>query len=149
MKSPMSTTPRIGENAARLSHRKPHVIANAKTLRRSQTPSEARLWSRLRDGRLLGAKFRRQHPIGRYVVDFVCVEKHLIIEVDGGQHSEDSALAHDAERTAWLERKGYRVLRFWNNDVSGNLDGVLETIRAAVTSATNGTTYPSLPSGRE
>ncbi|MBI3743722.1 MAG: endonuclease domain-containing protein [Chloroflexi bacterium] len=128
----MSTSPRPRTDAPRLARRKPNVLANVRRLRRPQTPSEARLWSRLRDSRLLGAKFRRQHPIGQYIVDFVCLEQKVVIEVDGSQHSEDSAIAHDAERTAWLEGTGYRVLRFWNNDVSGNLDGVLETIRAAL-----------------
>jgi very-short-patch-repair endonuclease len=78
---------------------------------------------------LSGFKFVRQEPIGRYTVDFVCRERRLVIEVDGGQHATD---ARDAERDRWLVDQGYRVLRFWNNDVLDNLPGVLETIAAAL-----------------
>jgi len=79
---------------------------------------------------LEGLSFRRQHPIGRYIVDFVCLEKHLIIEIDGGQH--DIERDKDEVRTKWLVSEGYRVLRFWNNEVLTNLEGVLDTIRLNV-----------------
>ena len=101
-------------------------IATARRLRRDQTDAEKRLWFRLRDRRLCGWKFRRQVPIDRYVVDFCCESARLIIELDGGQHA--TRLVADAERTAALEAQGYLVLRFWNHDVFGNMDGVLQTI---------------------
>jgi len=75
-----------------------------------------------------GLHFRRQAPIGKYVADFCCHSARLVIEVDGGQHNEETGLARDAERTAWLESQGYRVVRFWNNDVLENMDGVTDTI---------------------
>jgi very-short-patch-repair endonuclease len=101
-------------------------VTIARKLRHNQTDAERALWFRLRDRRLRGLKFRRQMPIDRYVVDFCCEAAHLIIELDGGQHVERSK--EDAERTAVLEGQGYLVLRFWNNDVLRNLDGVVESI---------------------
>jgi very-short-patch-repair endonuclease len=83
------------------------------------------MWSALRDRRLLRYKFRRQRPIGHYIADFACIEHRLVIELDGGQHADDTA---DAQRTAWLESRDWRVIRFWNNDVLGNTAGVIETI---------------------
>lgn len=91
------------------------------------TDAEWRLWSRLR-GRGVGVKFRRQVPVGRYVADFACVEAMLIIELDGGQHAPDL----DAARTARLNASGWRVLRFWNDDVRRNIDGVLLAIATAL-----------------
>ena len=105
--------------------------AFARQLRASQTEAENRLWSYLRDRRFQGAKFRRQVPIGPYVVDFLCVSAALVVEVDGGQHSEQ--VAHDESRTRFLEARGYRVVRFWNNDVMGNIGGVMEVIAMALT----------------
>lgn len=99
----------------------------ARNLRQNQTEAEKKLWSRLRRD-ALGKNFRRQHPLGPYIVDFVCLELKLVIEADGGQHGEDAAL-HDQRRTAWLGARGYRVLRFWNNDILANIDGVVEVIR--------------------
>jgi very-short-patch-repair endonuclease len=101
----------------------------ARRLRHDATDAEQRLWYRLRARQIEGEKFVRQEPIGRYVVDFVCRELGLIVEVDGGQHATDE---HDAARERWLIDEGYRVLRFWNNDVLANTDGVLETIAAAL-----------------
>ena len=98
----------------------------ARRLRRNQTDAERILWFRLRDRRLDGWKFRRQVPIDRFVADFVCAEGKLIVELDGGQHERDKE--RDAERTDALEAMGYLVLRFWNNDVMRNIDGVLQTI---------------------
>lgn len=86
-----------------------------------------RLWSRLRRQQIDGFRFRRQQPIGRYVVDFFCPEAKLIVEVDGGQHAGDSGV-----RTRWLAGRGYRVIRFWNNDVLRSTDGVAEKIREAL-----------------
>src|SRR5690606_4838289 len=93
-------------------------------LRNNPTDAEKALWKRLQHEQL-GLKFRRQHPIEPYIVDFYCPDKKLIIEVDGGQHNENK---RDDARTAYLESKGYRVIRFWNNEVLQNTDGVLETI---------------------
>jgi very-short-patch-repair endonuclease len=101
-------------------------IGAARRLRRSQTDAERVLWFRLRDRRLKGWKFRRQAPVDRFVVDFICADARLIVELDGGQHAE--RIEQDAERTLILERLGYLVLRFWNNDVLANTDGVVETV---------------------
>ena len=79
------------------------------------------------------AKFRRQQPIGPYIVDFVSMEKKLIIEVDGGQHAEGEISVRDEKRAIWLSKEGYRILRFWNNEVLTNIEGVLEKIREALT----------------
>ena len=102
----------------------------AKRLRAGSTEAERRLWSRLRDRRLLGFKFVRQQPIGPFIADFVCREADLVIELDGGQHAEDEAVKRDAQRTAVIAQHGYEVLRFWNNDVLARTDGVLEMILA-------------------
>lgn len=98
----------------------------AHTLRVDQTEAEVRLWNRLRDRRMAGAKFRRQHPTGPYIVDFCCVERRLIVEVDGGQHSD--ADSGDERRSAYLASFGFKVLRFWNTDVLSNIEGVLGQI---------------------
>jgi very-short-patch-repair endonuclease len=102
----------------------------ARNLRSESTHAERKLWSRLRDRRFLGLKFKRQVPIDQFVVDFACVEAKLIIEVDGGQHDKGSAA--DRGRTEILESVGYLVLRFWNNDVLKNTDGVLEFIALTI-----------------
>jgi very-short-patch-repair endonuclease len=102
----------------------------ARRLRRNQTDAERILWFRLRDRRLNGSKFRRQFPIDRYVVDFFCADAHLIIELDGGQHAVRTDA--DAQRTKVLEAMGYMILRYWNNDVIQNIDGVLEDIYTAL-----------------
>jgi probable phosphoglycerate mutase len=96
------------------------------SLRQRSTDAERKLWMALRDRRLQGVKFSRQVPVGSYVVDFLCRASKLVIELDGGQH--DLCSAADERRTKWLEMQGYRVIRFWNNDVLGNLPGVLERI---------------------
>lgn len=103
--------------------------ALARALRGQMTDAERRLWSRLRDRQLNGFRFRRQHPIGPYVVDFACLESKLIVEVDGGQHNGS---LRDVERDARLIAAGFRVLRVWNNDVAGNLAGVCDVILAAL-----------------
>ena len=98
----------------------------ARELRRDMTDAEHSLWKHLRLRQLEGYKFRRQQPIGKYIVDFVCFEKQLIIEIDGGQHSEQ--VEYDSERSSWLEKQGFRVLRFWNNQVLNETDAVKEMI---------------------
>jgi|SRR2546426_679308 very-short-patch-repair endonuclease len=105
-------------------------IERARQLRGTMTDAEVRLWIRLRGAQVEGYRFRRQVAIGPYIVDFVCMRARLVIEVDGGQHSERTA--QDSFRTAWLKSRGFRVLRFWNTDVLGNTEGVLEDIRAAL-----------------
>jgi len=103
--------------------------AQAKALRSNMTEAERRLWYFLRAHRFKGTKFKRQAMIGKYIVDFVCFERSLVIEVDGGQHADSEA---DRVRTRWLENQGFRVLRFWNNEVLKNIIGVLETIVTAI-----------------
>ena len=108
------------------------VVGLARGLRRRETDAERRLWARLRDRRLLGFKFRRQHPIAGYVADFVCVERSLVVELDGGQHGSVGVAAYDAERTRRLNGLGFRVLRFWDHDVLRATDAVLAAIEAAL-----------------
>jgi very-short-patch-repair endonuclease len=104
----------------------------AKELRYSETEAEKFLWTLLRAKKLNDVKFRRQAPIGVYVVDFVSFEKKLIIEIDGGQHSDEKNKEYDELRTKWLQSQGFRVIRFWNNDVSSNIDGVISRIKEAL-----------------
>ncbi len=100
--------------------------SRAKELRQRQTDVEFLLWPRLKNRQLNGNKFRRQHIIKPYIVDFICLEKNLIIELDGGQHS--TQINYDQQRTQHLQQRGYRVIRFWNNDVMINMEGVLSEI---------------------
>ena len=102
--------------------------ARARQLRTAQSNAEARLWQALRGRRLAHYKFRRQHPVDRYIVDFVALDSKLIIEVDGATHSTDSELEHDAQRTRVLESFGFHVIRVNNLDIYSNLEGVLEMI---------------------
>ena len=104
-----------------------NLTATAKELRKNSTDAERLLWRHLRAKQLEGLKFRRQEQIGRFIVDFVCYEKSLIIEADGGQHAVEAE--KDEERTRWLNAQGYHVLRFWNREILTNIDGVLEVIR--------------------
>src|SRR5215475_9359496 len=104
--------------------------ATAKKLRANTTPHERILWRALKELPLDGTHFRRQAPIGPYVVDFFCPAKRLIVELDGGHHNEDEEAQRDQVRQKWLEQEGYRVIRFWNSDIAGNLNGVLEAIYA-------------------
>ncbi len=107
-----------------------NLLKNAKALRRNLTEAEQRLWYYLRAHRFMGKKFKRQKPLGRYIVDFVCLEEKLIIELDGGQHAE--AVEYDHQRDAWLRGQGYTVLRFWNSEMLNETEGVLERIRVAL-----------------
>ena len=106
--------------------------ATARRLRTNATGAETSLWRHLKRMETSGTHFRRQVPIGRYIADFACMASRLVVELDGSQHGDEVNKAKDEERTRWLESEGYRVIRFWNNDVSQNLDGVLDTIRAAL-----------------
>jgi len=101
----------------------------ARTLRTNQTDAEQRLWKLLRAKRLEGWKFRRQFPIGRYIVDFACPAARLIVEADGGQHNES---AHDVVRDQWLAGEGWNVIRFWNTDILTNEEGVLSAVLASL-----------------
>ncbi|MBW3781691.1 endonuclease domain-containing protein [Aeromonas veronii] len=100
----------------------------AKRLRRDATQAEQKLWQQLRNRRLAGLKFRRQMPIGPYVVDFICLEQGLVIEVDGSQHGTLANQMHDEARTAYLNQQGFRVIRVWNNDVLSRMEVVLAHI---------------------
>jgi very-short-patch-repair endonuclease len=107
-------------------------VGFARDLRQKFTDAEKALWMKLRNRQLEAVKFRRQQPIGSYIVDFVSFERKLIIEIDGGQHNEEMTKERDEERTMRLEERGYRVMRFWNNEVLTNAEGVLERIREAL-----------------
>lgn len=104
------------------------LIEVARRLRKKQTPQEHKLWAVLRNRKVMDCKFRRQQPIGPYVVDFYCHEKKLVIELDGGHHAEEDQRDRDLTRDAFLEGQGDTVLRFWNNEVDNNLEGVVESI---------------------
>ncbi|MHB8069444.1 MAG: endonuclease domain-containing protein [Desulfobaccales bacterium] len=110
----------------------PDLVGLSRNLRKNQTDAESLLWRHLRGKQLEGLRFRRQHPLGRYIVDFVCLEKRLVLEVDGGQHGMEEETIKDNEREQWLRTEGYQVLRFWNNDVLTNLEGVMDMIRANI-----------------
>ena len=104
------------------------INSHAARLRREMTDAELALWFELRNRRLAGFKFKSQWSLGAFVADFCCLSRRLVVEVDGGQHEE----ARDAGLTAWLAAHGFRVIRFWNNDVLTNMDGVLQVILAAL-----------------
>jgi very-short-patch-repair endonuclease len=107
-------------------------ILRARALRKTLTPQELRLWLELRTLRAAGAPFRRQAPFREFTLDFVCLDRRLVVEVDGGHHAEARQSERDAVRDAILRREGYAVLRFTNGDVNTNLDGVMATVRAAL-----------------
>jgi len=115
----------VGRGVMRHNRRMPSTFA--RQLRADATEAEIRLWSKLRRKQLEGFRFRRQQPMGNYIVDFFCPDAALVVEVDGGQHVDE-----DPTRERWLESRGYRVLRFWNNEVLANTEGVLETILDAL-----------------
>ena len=115
-------------------------LSRAKQLRSEMTDAERRLWYRLRAHRFAGVKFKRQAPLGPYIVDFVCFERKVVIEVDGGQHAADP---NDAARDKWLRGEGFVVLRFWNNDVLKRTDVVLEQIAKSLTTADAVTPLPA------
>lgn len=102
--------------------------ALARGLRKNGTTAERLLWGSLRAKQLAGYKFRRQEPIGKYIVDFVCYSRWLIVEVDGGHHADKTHKVKDDERDAWFSEQGFRVMRLWNNEVIENLEGVLKAI---------------------
>ncbi|MBF0491469.1 MAG: endonuclease domain-containing protein [Deltaproteobacteria bacterium] len=105
------------------------LIDLSKSLRKNSTHTENDLWYYLRSRRLNGLKFRRQHPLGLYIVDFICLEKRIVIELDGGQHA--AAQSEGKKRDEWLKAEGYQVLHFWNSEFYENREGVLSQILAA------------------
>jgi len=121
-------------------------IRAAKTLRSNMTDAERRLWYRLRAHRFGGHKFKRQVPVGPYVVDFACLSRGIVIEVDGGQHANSLT---DPVRDAYLRGKGFQVLRFWNNDVLGNTQGVLEMILSTLDPSPGALCAPPSPPAGE
>ncbi len=116
--------------------------AAAKKLRANTTPHERILWRALKELPIEGTHFRRQAPIGPYVVDFFCPAKRLIVELDGGHHNEDATAERDRERQTWLEREGYRVLRFWNSEIARELNAVMGRIYAEVHGAMDAEPLP-------
>ena len=114
---------------------KPIMIERARDLRADATIFERRIWQHIRNKKL-GVRFRRQHPVAGYILDFACEERKLGIELDGSQHNEARGTAYDAKRTAALEKSGWRILRFWNNEVMDNLEGVYLAIEEALTRKT-------------
>lgn len=120
-------------------------VETARRLRQDQTEAEARLWSEIRNRQFMNLKWKRQVPIDRYFVDFVCEAEKLIVELDGSQHMD--ATAYDEKRTQTLEKYGYRVLRFWNEDVFKHMDYVLNEIENSVGGGAI-SPHPAVPSGR-
>ena len=122
------------------------TLKRARTLRTKQTDAEQKLWYHLRAHRFLGLKFKRQKPVGPYIVDFICIERALVIELDGGQHTEQ---AHrDEARTRYLNQQGLRVLRFWNDDLLRDTEAVLDQIRLAALAGETLSPNPSPAGGR-
>jgi very-short-patch-repair endonuclease len=117
------------------------MLERARGMRREMTPQEAILWGHLRGGRMEGFKFRRQMWLCGFVADFACPEARLVVEADGSQHVEDAD--YDAQRAAIFGREGWQILRFWNNEINSDLDGVLVAIRAALPSPS----HPAAPGG--
>jgi len=112
-----------------LSRVRERARVRARALRKGQTDAEALLWSKLRNRQLLGLKFRRQHPLGRYFADFACIDVGLVIELDGGQHAESFVIDYDTRRKEEMESMGFQTLRFWDSDVLKEIDAVMEQIR--------------------
>jgi len=109
-------------------HLHPAILSRARELRREMTPQERKLWQRLRRKQLFGIKFRRQHPIHRFILDFFCYEHKLTVEIDGDSHYQPDQQEYDQARTDWLAQHGIRVIRFTNRDVDTNIEGVLDEI---------------------
>lgn len=147
---PTSPSPASGRGVGERASPKQAQVQHARSLRNQQTDAEARLWYHLRAHRFLGLKFKRQQPIGPYIVDFICMQKGLVIELDGGQHAQTQD--YDAQRSAYLRAQGFHVLRFWNDEVLTNTEAVLERIRRYCTSETSSfstlSPNPSPASGR-
>jgi len=115
----------------------PAILERARDFRHPLTPPEAKVWQAIRN-RQVGFKFRRQHPIGRFIADLYCAEAKLVIEIDGDVHGQPSQEEHDRARDTWLVERGYKVIRFQAGEVGRNLEGVLEAIRRACEARTAG-----------
>ena len=102
---------------------------NARNLRNNMTEQERKLWNIIRNRNFYGYRFLRQYVIGQYIVDFICREKKVVIEIDGGQHNESENIEYDKQRTKYLENKGYKVIKFWNNDIDSNIEGVYQHLQ--------------------
>lgn len=113
------------------------LTQKARLLRKNQTKQEAKLWAILRNKQLKGLSFKRQFPIGNYIADFICRTKKIIIEIDGGQHNTKNNIEYDIKRTEFLNSLGYKVLRFWNNEIDDNIEWVLEEILKQVDKVEN------------
>jgi adenine-specific DNA-methyltransferase len=109
-----------------------NTLDNIRHLRSDATPQEKIVWARLKNRGFNYLKFRRQYRIGKYIVDFICLEKKLIIEIDGWQHKEENQERYDMERKKYLERNGYKVIRFWNDEVNNNIEGVFLKIEESI-----------------
>lgn len=144
--SPWKGEDRRGSTASRFSRTK-EATARARRLRRDATTAERKLWRVLQRSQVKGLSFRRQHPFGRYVLDFYCPAIRLAIEVDGGQHNDVRHRANDERRSRVLSDKGITILRFWNNDVLKNVEGVWEVVArtAAMLCSRLATPTPTLP----
>jgi very-short-patch-repair endonuclease len=118
------------------------LLNHARRMRREQTDAERQMWSLRRGRRLGGFKFRRQHPIGGYIIDFYCDAAGLGVELDGGQHGEEEQMKHDAKRAAYLATRGIRIIRFWDDDVLKHTDVVAEAIYTALTERTDNPPSP-------
>ena len=112
-------------------------LEKAKELRRNMTPQERKLWRLLRNHQFYGYEIRRQYPIDKYIVDFICRSKKIIIEIDGGQHNDEKNIVYDKKRDNDLNKLGYKVIRFWNNDIDNNLDGVYKILQKEFNIKTN------------
>jgi very-short-patch-repair endonuclease len=123
----------MGVKHLSMSRISPNTKDFSRKLRSNMTDAETHLWQHLRARQIIGLKFRRQHPAGKYILDFACIEAKLAIELDGGQHNE--LQMQDKLRTAWLESQEWMVLRFWNNEVLQNTEGVLEEIYKTLSQA--------------
>ena len=144
--SPCKGEDRWGSAVSRFS-RTSGTTARARRLRRASTKAERKLWSVLQRAQMSGFSFRRQHPIGDFVVDFYCTRLRLAVEVDDGQHNFERRQMSDERRTRWLQARGITVLRFWNNEVVENIDGVWDEVARAVAllSSRSATPTPTLP----
>ena len=104
----------------------------ARELRKNSTIQERRLWNLLKNRQFHNLKFKRQQPMGNYIVDFICKEAKIIVEIDGGQHNEPENIKADEERTKFLEQLGYKVIRFWNNEIYENIEGVIKKLEQEI-----------------
>ena len=104
-------------------------IEKSRELRKNMTFQERKLWNIIKNRQFFNYRFRRQFPIGSYIVDFICREKKIIIEIDGGQHNEQINIEYDNKRTKYLKSEGYNVIRFWNNEIDNNIEGVYERLK--------------------